>query len=91
MKITYQSLLEENNKVKLHNNDEEPWCTGESKEPSHMMDLPTCKQKFCKYAFFLHLQTKLFSKKRLSLAQNIKKEQETTMVIFVVFLLEKIK
>ena len=66
LKIAYLSLLEkENKKVNLNNNDEEQWCTGDCKKEDHMMKLPTCGQEFCKYAFYLHLQAKLFDNKKI--------------------------
>ena len=65
LKAAYQSLLEENKKVNLNNNDEEPWCTDDCNKEEHKMKLPTCGQEFCKYAFFLHLQCKLFDNKKI--------------------------
>ena len=62
----YNSLLEdENKKVNLNNNDEEPWCTKDCNKKEHMMKLPTCGKEFCKYAFFFHLQVKLFDNKKI--------------------------
>ena len=66
LKVAYNSLLEENNKkVKLNNNDEEQLCTKDCNKKEHMMKLPTCGKEFCKYAFFLHLQVKLFDNKKI--------------------------
>lgn len=91
LKAVYQSLLEENKKVNLNNNDEEQWCSGDCKKEDHMMKLPTCGQEFCKYAFFLHLECKLFDNKKIISCPKHKERTEDDKGHLCSFSLGKVK
>jgi len=91
VKVFYESLLEDDNKVNLNNNDEEQWCNFDCKKENHMIDLPTCKQRFCKYAFFLHLQCKLFDNKKIISCPKHKERTEGDKGHLCSFSLGKVK
>lgn len=56
----FVSLLEEaKKKEEKKNEDNEQYCTYKCRKKDHMMKLPSCKKKYCRYAFYEHLISKL--------------------------------
>lgn len=88
----YNSLLkDENKKVNFNNNAEEPLCTVDCNKEDHMMTLPTCGQRFCKYAFSEVLQDRLFNNKKIITCPKYVGRSETNKGHLCSFSLGKVK